>query len=496
MYRTYIRNQTAPATDKRYIHQALREAAARNPAVPRPVFAFLRQILLPGASSPRRGKQGGKHESARREFVCRWQQLTGPAMAKGFEDTALYVYNRLISLNDVGGEPQAGGITSGTFLSRLKTRQKLWPHTLNTTSTHDTKRSEDVRAGINVLSELAPEWAKHLPRWARWNKSSKPTVNGRPVPDPNEEILLYQTLLGSWPRTRPLEDAGLADSNFNYPERIRSFMVKAAREAKIHSNWLEPNTEYETALCVFVERLLKPSSENRFLNNFLVFQKKIARFGAWNSLSQTLLKLTLPGVPDLYQGNELWDLSLVDPDNRRPVGFERRARYLEELKKKESENRTALIAGLLRHWEDGRLKLYLTWKALRFRRTHHELFREGEILAVGTAGACKDHLCAFARRGAGKAGRSEWAIVAVPRLMAGRAGRSAFPTGRKVWGNTALLLPKAAPTVWKNVLTGERLDCRRQRRGRERGRKKVLLLGEVFRSFPAALLAPGEEGNG
>ena len=386
-------------------------------------------------------------------------------------------------------------------MSRLKTRQKFWPHTLNTTSTHDTKRSEDVRARINVLSELSPEWAKLLQRWARWNKRHKPTVNGRPVPDPNEEILLYQTLLGSWPWTPPLEDTGLENAvlennrlaGSDYPERIRSYAVKAAREAKVHSNWLEPNTEYESALRIFVDRILKPSSGTGFLNSFLAFQKKVARFGAWNSLSQTLLKITSPGVPDLYQGNELWDLSLVDPDNRRPVDFERSARHLEELKKRESENRTALIADLLRHWEDGRLKLYLTWKALRFRRAHHELFREGEILAVATAGTCKDHLCAFARRQAGKAGQREWAVVAVPRLMAARAGRNAFPTGRKVWGNTALLLPQAAPTVWRNVLTGERLDCPRQRR--KRGRKKVLLLGEVFRSFPAALLTPCADGS-
>jgi (1->4)-alpha-D-glucan 1-alpha-D-glucosylmutase len=315
---------------------------------------------------------------------------------------------------------------------------------------------------------MPSEWERRLRLWSRWNEDKR-TDSGKRVPDPSEEVLLYQTMLGAWPFD--------IDEVPSFRARLRAYMVKAAREAKVHTQWAQPDTERESRLNQFIDAILAPSSRNRFLRDFLRFEKRIARLGAVNSLSQTLLKICAPGVPDFYQGSELWDLRLVDPDNRGAVDFQKCSRLLRKLKAKESENGRSLASELLRTWESGSIKLYVTAQALSFRRDRVAVFREGEYLPLEPSGPLEEHVCAFARLHQG-----EWVAVVVPRTVAGLVASGEFPVGQGVWGRSAVSLPAAAPAEWRNVLTGESLETLRVAKGR------ALLLGDVFRSFPVALL--------
>jgi (1->4)-alpha-D-glucan 1-alpha-D-glucosylmutase len=467
VYRTYIRGFDISARDRRYLGKALKEATRRGTDASAPVFDFLRRVLLLEGPSLAAGEQRGEWL----RFLMRWQQFTGPIMAKGYEDTALYVYNRLTSLNEVGGEPSGMGVPMSTFHKRSGGNAARWPHTMNATTTHDTKRSEDVRARINVLSELPEEWEKRLLLWSDWNRGKKRAVGGRPVPDPGEEILLYQTLLGAWPL-----DPGEMES---FPERIRSYMVKAVREAKVHTRWIRPNPEHERAVRDFVTALLDDEGGGRFREDFLAFQVKVAHFGALNGLAQVLLKIASPGVPDFYQGAEMWDLRLVDPDNRGPVDFSLRARLLAELAIREEQGLLPLIEELVPAWKDGRIKLFLTYKALNFRKKWRDLFLSGEYLPLQTSGGNKDHVLAFARK------REEsWAVTAVPRLVTRLSPQGEFPLGQNAWGTrSGIFLPEGAPQRWRNVLTGEELHIPKG------SSRKALSLHAVFRHFPVALLA-------
>ncbi|MGE5247673.1 MAG: malto-oligosyltrehalose synthase, partial [Verrucomicrobiota bacterium] len=441
VYRTYARSFDLSVRDLRYIARALKEAQQRCTEASAPVFDFLRRVLLLETPPSLAGE--GRDEWLR--FVMRWQQFTGPIMAKGFEDTSLYIYNRLVSMNEVGGEPDASGVSVGAFHGRSEAMAGRWPHGMNATSTHDTKRSEDVRARINVLSEMPEEWEKRLLLWSQENAARKRVVNGIATPDPGEEILLYQTLLGAW----PLQEEELP----GLQPRIENYMVKAIREAKIYTRWTRPNVAHEVAVKEFVGSLLKELSPaaNRFLHDFLPFQRKIAHYGALNSLAQAVMKIAAPGVPDIYQGTELWDFSLVDPDNRRPVDYAYRARLLQELMTAESQGLAALARDLLASWQDGRIKLFVTYKALGFRRERQDLFRDGAYLPLLPTGRVKEHALAFARKqGAG------WAIAAVPRLVTRLAPPGEFPLGLPAWGaRTALRLPAGSPGTWRNVFTGE-----------------------------------------
>jgi (1->4)-alpha-D-glucan 1-alpha-D-glucosylmutase len=466
VYRTYIRGFEVPARDSPYIERAVEEARHRNPEVSTPVFNFLKRVLLLDLPT----SLAVREREAWLLFVMRWQQFAGPAMAKGLEDTACYVYHRLISLNEVGGDPGIQGSSVETFHRHNVATRARWPYTLSATSTHDTKRSEDVRARINVLAELPQEWTRCLSRWRRWNGSQKRRVGGRPVPDPNEEMLIYQTLLGAW----PLVEAELPA----FRERLKGYVIKAAREAKVHTSWINPQPEHESALVAVVDAILRPSRRNNFLTDFLRFQRKIAFYGACNSLAQVLLKITAPGVPDLYQGTELWDFSLVDPDNRRPVDFEIRARLLEDLNRRETKDPLALVSDLLGRWADGRVKLFVTAKALNFRAIHSELFLKGDYLPLHARGKWRDRVCAFARRS-----EEAWAVVAVPRLLTKLIKPGVFPLGGRVWGNGCLALPEEAPGRWLNVLTDEAMEV-----SFTTGRK-ILPLKSIFRHFPVALLS-------
>ncbi|MGQ9711948.1 MAG: malto-oligosyltrehalose synthase [Desulfotomaculales bacterium] len=487
VYRTYIRAFPVERRDRTCIEHAAAEAVRRSPAA-RPACDFLRRVLLlafPGCLAE-------EQRQAWLRFVMRWQQFTGPVMAKGFEDTALYLYNRLVSLNEVGGNPQSTGMSVAELHRRHRARQERWPHTLNATSTHDTKRGEDVRARINVLSEIPAAWAGHLERWRAWNRPKKPVVHGEAVPDDNTELLIYQTLVGAW----PLREKELPA----FRERLEGYLVKAAREAKVHTHWLHPDAAYEDALLQFARSILDPADDNRFLEDFTRFQQVAAYYGALNSLAQVLLKIASPGMPDFYRGTEIWDFSLVDPDNRRPVDFETRAAMLAALRGREGAGLPALAKELLDHWQDGRIKLYVTYKALTFRRSHRELFAAGEYVPLEAAGPRREHVCAFARRHG-----AAWALVAVPRLMARLAAARREtppddgpadlpplrpPLGEATWGKTSLLLPAAAPDRWRNVFTGETVAVPpAPATGTGPTGKRSLPLAGVLRRFPVALLA-------
>ncbi len=470
VYRTYTNTWTVADRDRQEIELAIARAKRKNPALSESIFDFLKDVLLLRFPDD----QKDEDKLAWFDFVMRFQQLTGPVMAKGVEDTAFYVYNRLVSLNEVGGMPERFGTPLETFHGQNIERMKSWPHALITTATHDIKRGEDMRARINVLSELPHEWAERLTAWARMNKKKKVVIDGVEAPDRNEEYLLYQTLIGAWPTE--MDDRG-RDA---FLGRIRDYMLKASREAKVNTSWISPNGKYEDALVSFVHALLAPVEGNRFLKDFLPFQQMISHYGVYNSLSQTLLKICAPGVPDFYQGTELWDFSLVDPDNRRPVDFERRISVLEELKRKKGE-----MAGAALAWEltqsavDGRIKLYVIQNALTHRRTNRGLYDQGEYLPLAASGLKSGNVCAFMRRT-----NNASAIVVVPRFMTRLiAGYGAAPFGKGVWEDTMLVLPEAVQgESYLNVFTGEVVTT-----NAEDGEKGIPC-SNIFSSFPVALL--------
>jgi (1->4)-alpha-D-glucan 1-alpha-D-glucosylmutase len=351
---------------------------------------------------------------------------------------------------------------------------------MSATSTHDTKRSEDVRARLCALSELPREWRGCLERWGEMNEVHRVTVDEEPAPDPNDEYFIYQTLLGAWP-VEPYGEEEYAE----FIRRIQAYLEKAFHEAKVHTSWINPSPEYDEAVRQFTARILDPSVSGGFLDDFRAFGRRLSRYGFLNSLAQCLLKITAPGVPDLYQGTELWDFSLVDPDNRRPVDYERRRRLLGDLLERAADpaNRSRLAGELAASMGDGRIKLYVTTLALRHRRDNPQLFSTGEYLPVAPSGPRAEHLFAFVRRAGGQT-----ALVAVPRLVAKLVGRAAgLPHGLAVWGETMLPLPEGVGVPrWRHLFTGATLAAV------EQAGRPVLPAARVFEACPVALLL--EEG--
>ncbi len=471
VYRTYTNTWTVSDRDRQVIEHSIARAKKKNPAISGSIFDFLKDVLL--LRFP--GEQKNEDKAAWLDFVMRFQQITGPVMAKGVEDTAFYVYNRLVSLNEVGGMPERFGTPLETFHGQNIEREKNWPHALITTATHDTKRGEDVRARINVLSEIPRVWGERIRVWARMNKKKKTVIDGVEAPDRNEEYLLYQTLIGAWP-VNQMDEHGRAA----FTGRITDYMLKASRESKVHTSWISPNEKYEEALVSFVHALLAPVEGNRFQNDFLPFQQMISHYGRYNSLSQTLLKICSPGVPDFYQGTELWDFSLVDPDNRRPVDFEQRISIFEELKREEREMTGAALAWeLTQNAVDGRIKLYVIQKALTHRRVNRGLYDQGEYLPLAAKGPKSECVCAFMRRRNGGS-----TIVVVPRFMTHLIpGAGAAHFGKGVWEDTMLMLPEAVQgESYRNVFTGEIVATNAE------GDEKGILCSNIFSSFPVALL--------
>lgn len=458
VYRTYISGTWSRDKDTVYIKEAADRARKKNAGFLHEVD-FVERFFLgqPDAFSP----EERRHQ---RDFVRRFQQFTGPLMAKGFEDTVLYIYNRLLSLNEVGGSPDLFGSSLETFHRFNRRRAELWPHSMNATSTHDTKRGEDVRARLNVLSEIPEEWERNIRFWSRLNRNKKRKVNGVRIPDKNDEYFLYQTLVGAFPFQK--------EELHSFIDRMRGYIVKSVREAKVYTAWLEPDLAYEKAYVSFMEDILDTSGDNPFMQEFTVFQKKIAHYGVFNSLSQTLLKCTCPGVPDIYQGTELWDLSLVDPDNRRPVDFPKRKKFLNDIQAREKKNGPDLIKELRLSKEDGRIKLFLICKALETRRRNPGVFMRGTYLPLRVEGKGRRHIAAFARNA-----DRRWAISIAPRLLTRVIDEENFPLGSSIWEDTVLLLPPKIPHLWKDVFSDRTIRS-----------KNSLLIADILTHFPVALL--------
>jgi (1->4)-alpha-D-glucan 1-alpha-D-glucosylmutase len=441
VYRTYVTPNHRSSEDRRYVDWAVAVAKRNSTAAETSVLDFVRDVL----NGDRRPGNPAMQRAVDR-FIGRFQQFTAPVMAKGLEDTSFYIYNRLASLNEVGGDPRTFGFSVDAFHGASADRARHWPHTMLATSTHDNKRAEDVRTRIDVLSEMPAVWRLALRRWRQINRRLRTTIDGAPAPSPNDEYLLYQTLLGAWP-LESIDDAGLA----LFRSRIQRYMQKAAREAKVRTSWINPNREYEAALAEFIDGMLTPLAPNPFLQDFLPAQAHVARYGCLNSLSQVLLKLASPGVPDTYQGTELWDFSLVDPDNRRPVDYALRAGLLDTIVGAfaDSGDRSHAARALLDQWTDGRAKLWLTWRVLSFRALHPDWFETASYVPLTVRGAKAAHVCAFARvHDAG------WLVAIAPRLFI-RLVRDPrrWPLGEAVWRDTCVVLPAGAPVQWRNVLT-------------------------------------------
>ncbi|HEX7037486.1 MAG TPA: malto-oligosyltrehalose synthase [Pseudomonadales bacterium] len=442
VYRTYVRGPVISEQDRQHFATAIRRARRRALSLDPGVFDFLHDVLL------QRNAGSATRRRAMQDFTMKLQQFTAPVTAKGVEDTMFYRYARLLSLNEVGDSPARFGVSVTEFHRRNQERLARWPDSMLATSTHDTKRGEDMRARLNVLSECPDEWAARVMRWRELNRHLVQRVDDAPAPSPNDEYFLYQTLVGSWP---------IGGSNRGereaYRERIETYLTKVMREAKVHSTWLSPNEPYERAVLAFAGALLDPERSAEFLADLTDFLGRIAPVGLLNGLAQTVLKLTVPGVPDIYQGSELWNFSLVDPDNRRPVDYARRRELLRRLgRRRHIVPADELLAAI----DSGLPKLYVIRQVLALRRTLPELFERGEYLPLAVHGALGAHVCAFARRA-----QQGLVVVAVPRLIAGLCGPRGEPPLGDRWGDTELELPDGlleGGAALTDVFTGRRLE--------------------------------------
>jgi (1->4)-alpha-D-glucan 1-alpha-D-glucosylmutase len=468
VYRTYIRQfGSVGAEDKLHIDAAIRAAKQRNPTTSRSVFDFIRSVLLLEDEIGLNPEQ----RSERLEFVMRFQQLTSPITAKGIEDTAFYRYYPLASLNEVGGNPDGTATTLERFHAKNRERSEKWPATLLATSTHDTKRGEDVRARLNALSEISEEWMRAVSDWGMMNAVHKTDLDGRQAPDTNEEYLIYQTLAGAWP-----PEGVRSESKQEFLSRVCEYINKALKEAKVHTSWINPDPDYDDAVSKFISSILE---DKEFLHSFDLFLDQISLPGAWNSVSQTVLKLCVPGVPDIYQGSESWNFSLVDPDNRRPVDFESLKTSLNFIAGKPESDLPLLIDGLRDSIMDGRLKLYATYRLLNFRRREANLFLNGDYLPLVSSGPLNSSVVAFARR----QGDVE-CIVAAGRFFSKMLGqRPSSPVGNRIWeGNILTLSRDSAGRAYRDVLSGKKITVSAS------GGGGTIRLSELFEVLPFAVL--------
>ena len=473
VYRTYVDGTAEPtAADRRDIDWAVTQARRHETDLDATVFDFLHGLLTTDlVAQPR---SGFSRQSVVR-FAMRVQQYSGPVMAKGLEDTAFYRYNRFVAVNEVGGHPDNFGVTLAGFHRANAQRAERWPHTMLGTSTHDTKRGEDTRARLAVLSEMPEEWARQVEAWSRLIRARRGDVEGTAPPDRNDEYLFYQLLLGAWPAELTGAENPDEDRLRAFAERLEGAMVKSMREAKVQSSWAEPNTIYEDAMLGFVRDALDISRPNAFLGAFLPFQERIAKLGVRNSLVQTALKLTLPGMPDIYQGAELWDFSLVDPDNRRPVDYQTRIELLEDITAALARHRRTALLDMLEDWRDGRIKLAVITTLLNYRRDHAKLFAEGEYQPLAATGPTADQICAFAR-----CHEDDALIVAAAR----------FPARSKAdhdWSGTEIPWPQAmsSQTAWRDLLGGRIVE----RHG------EAVDVSTLLEAMPIAVLVPDDSSD-
>lgn len=468
VYRTYVDSRAAmDERDLHYIEWTIARAKEKNPTTNASIYDFLRDILLKRYPDFLNDTEKG----IMLRFAMKLQQVTGPVMAKGLEDTVFYIYNRLTSLNEVGGEPERFGIDVATFHLRNQERVDYWPNSLLASSTHDTKRSEDVRARISVLSEIPKDWNDAATEWGKNNRRFKAPVAGKLAPSANDEYLFYQAMLGAW----PVGERTSKEEFETFRKRLGAYMEKAVHEAKVHTSWTNPDAHYDAAVQKFVKSVLDEEKNSEFIAQALALKRKIEPAGYLNALSAVILKLVSPGTPDFYQGTELWDLSLVDPDNRRPVDFKLRKKLLEELDARVAKDRESLCAELWSQKNDGRVKLFVTSQGLRYRRARRELFQKGSYLPLSIEGPMKSCAIALAR-----AHGQEGLVAVVPRFFMKISASGGLPSAME---GTDVLLPDAfARSSLRDVLTG-RVYSPREGPGGSR-----LSLGELFALFPLALL--------
>ncbi len=478
VYRTYVRPTGSTSADAAMVDRVIAEALRRNPALEPTIFGFIREMLLP----PSRPASDPAEHDRRVRFAMKFQQYTAPVQAKGVEDTAFYRWAPLPGLNEVGGEPGVTADPVAEFHAGNLERRRHSPLAMLATATHDTKWGEDTRARLAVVSEIPRQWQALVTRWHRVTRDARTEVAGLPAPAPVDEYRFYQALAGIWPPGASGQ-AGAA-----VVERMQGYMRKAMREAKLHSSWLNPVAPYEQAVGDFVQAVLVGRSATAFLRSFVPVAERLAWLGMLNSGSQLLLKLTSPGVPDVYQGTELWDLSLVDPDNRRPVDFSARRAELERLAPllagaERGEPAGPELAELLRGWRSGSIKLLLTAAALRLRRRHPGVFLEGDYRPLHASGPTATHLVGLARVDAGTA-----VVALVPRLpalMSGWEHKEQVPLGSR-WAGTSLRLPpELAGAAWHNVLTGAGIRSEGER----------LSVPDVLADLPWALLVTRQAVN-
>ena len=487
VYRTYVDEQGWTADDRVVLQTAISRARRRNPAMEASLFDFFWDVMLPrdldaGARPVGHERRegyppAGSDEAAeRRRFAMKLQQYTAPVHAKGLEDTAFYRYNVLLSVNDVGGDPSRFGRTVPDFHDANVRRARDWPYEMLCTSTHDTKASEDVRARINVISEIPEEWGREVSKWMRLNRAHRAIVDGDPVPERVDEYRFYQALVGVW----PLDPQPAASAAASVAGRLKEYMVKAVREAKRRTSWVTVNNAYEEAVARFVERVLAGPGAARFLPAFALFHQRIAAVGMLNGLAQVVLKVGSPGVPDFYQGTELWDFSLVDPDNRRPVDFEVRQRYLADVDR-------VLDAGMgevdLSAWgTDGRLKLLVTTAGLRLRKRHPDLFLRGDYTPLVTEMAVEGDCVAFART-LDEAG-SPAALYIAPRLCAAMySPQHPLPLGGAAWKTSRIMLPPSLRArTFRHEITGAPV---KPTQGTD---SAWIFLGQAFERVPVGVL--------
>ncbi len=452
VYRTYITSFPPTDADRNRLDRALAAAGPVHPAV---------AAILTGS-----GPFGGSPEALK--AVRRWQQFTGPLAAKGVEDTALYRHIVLASLNEVGGHPDMPVDAVSSFHESMAERSRIRPQELVATATHDTKRGEDPRARIAVLSELPGEWRAALGRWRSWHAPLRAELPEGSAPIAADESLFYQSLLGIWPcEERPLEEIAT---------RLGAYLVKAAREAKVRTSWLDPNAEYEDALRSYINGVLLDEAGALFRADAQRLRRTVAFSGAVSSLAQVVIKTLAPGTPDFYQGTELWDLSLVDPDNRRPVNFELRRTMLTRLSNGPGAERKELLNDLMTSWPDGRIKMFVTQRALGCRARLYSADPAPGYRPAHARGERADHVCAFVR----DAGSFRLLVIA-PRLVSRLGGPGEFPVGAPTWKNTVLCLPEGSPEEWHDEFGGQSIASSGGR----------LPLAAAFGDFPVAILTSG-----
>ncbi|WP_291858147.1 malto-oligosyltrehalose synthase [Marinilabilia sp.] len=456
VYRIYPQTLPLPGEERELMKKALTEALAQDESI-EPFLPLFEELFF----EEKRAKGDRDHRIL--EFLGRMMQLAGPLMAKGVEDTAMYRYSCFIAHNEVGDSPGIEGTSFDDFHNAMLTRQQKWPLTMNATSTHDTKRGEDVRARLNAITEFPEDWEENISHWMQINSPFRTKIENRAAPSPQEEYFIYQTLIGVLPFDEKIDK--------NFLHRISSYMQKVLREAKVNSAWNAPNEEWEKAVTHFINRIF--SSEHDFLPSLLSFHRKTAHYGIFNSLSQLTLKCTCPGVPDIYRGTEMWDLTLVDPDNRQPVDFSEINRTLKNLKEHYSISPAKLFPALINHRDNGHIKLWLTHRLLRYRKENQSLFSAGEYIPLKVKGIHKSKIMAFARHH-----KEKWHLTILPFYLSsfGESNKPVCPSEID-WKNTRVLLPEEYPTDWVNIFTGRPYSA-----GQE------ISVSEIFEMAPVGIL--------